>query len=57
VCLVRVQWEGSRLRYRVVLTPDIERPRAEQARDCRDLDDAVLAVREFLLAFGEVRPR
>jgi hypothetical protein len=56
VCFVRVQWEGQRLRYRVVLNPDLSTTRREVARDCRDLDDAMREVRGFLLAFASARP-
>ena len=56
VCLVRVQWEGQRLRYRVVLNPDLSTTRREVARDCRDLDDAMREVRGFLVAFATARP-
>jgi len=56
VCLVRVQWEGQRLRYRVVLNPDLSTTRHEVARECRDLDDAMQEVRGFLRAFAAARP-
>jgi hypothetical protein len=52
VCVLRVQWEGDRLRYRVVSNPDISVHRLEVTRECRDLDDAMLTVRHFLLAFA-----
>ncbi|SFO74940.1 hypothetical protein SAMN05660464_0942 [Geodermatophilus dictyosporus] len=52
VCLVRVQWDGDRLRYRVVLTPDVSVQDADVVVECRDLDDALLAVQGFLVGFG-----
>ena len=52
VCLVRVQWDGDRLRCRVVLTPDISVQDADVVVECRDVEDALLAVQGFLVGFG-----
>jgi hypothetical protein len=54
VCLVRVQWEGQSVRYRVVMHPDIS-SRREEVRQCRDLDEAMRCVRGFLVTFGGAR--
>ncbi|WP_171058291.1 hypothetical protein [Modestobacter altitudinis] len=52
MCLVRAQWDGDRVRCRVVLTPDVSVQDAEVVLECRDLEDALLAVRGFLVGFG-----
>ena len=56
VCVVRVQQEGERLRYRVAVTPDISVRHRDVVRECRDLGDTLRTVQAFLMAFEASGP-